>query len=92
MQLYMCAVLLDIKAVHLKSICLMEEDKILLIAQCSVCGERFPIVVNETDWERWNDRENPIAIQKCFPYLTAAERELFLSGLCDDCYHHICSE
>ena len=33
--------------------------------------------------KRYRDRE---MIQNCFPSMPVADRELFISGICDDCY------
>lgn len=55
---------------------------------CKECGKEIKVSVEFDDLLRWNLRDyEPISIQKCFPYLSAGERELFLTEICDTCYH-----
>ena len=51
---------------------------------CWKCGLEFNVLVNIDDFIDWKSGEK--YIQEAFPYLAAAERELLLSGTCDDCW------
>lgn len=51
---------------------------------CTICHETVTVTVEAEDLERWKRRETNI--QDIFPYLSAGERELFLSGICPECY------
>lgn len=51
---------------------------------CVVCGQEYTIFLNENDYDRW--QRNECYIQDCLAYLTAAERELLISGTCDICW------
>lgn len=59
--------------------------KISVTVECRHCGEPICIEVYRKDWAEWNspDRRH---IQEIFPYLTAAEREMFLSRICGECW------
>lgn len=57
--------------------------------KCRMCGTTVHLRVNERDYDEWCNRfgsDNPRHIQDIFPYLTAGEREMFLTQICDDCY------
>jgi hypothetical protein len=70
-----------------------EELKLITI-QCSVCKKMIALRVDPQDLRR--HREQGVYVQHAFidragkPYLTAAERELFLSGCCEDCWNLLC--
>jgi ribosomal protein L40E len=60
--------------------------------KCRECGKVVQLRVNKHDYDEWCNRfgsENPRHIQDIFPYLTAGEREMFLTQICDDCYTKI---
>lgn len=51
---------------------------------CEECGLRKKIAGTPEQWESYiNKTKN---IQDIFPELSAADRELMLSGLCGDCF------
>lgn len=51
---------------------------------CNMCGDSKEIGVNKGDYEKWARREG--CIQDLLPYLPASDRELLISGTCDDCF------
>lgn len=53
--------------------------------KCSFCGKSYEIAVNAKDWAEFNS-PNRRNIQEVFPYLTPAEREMFISGMCEECW------
>lgn len=57
---------------------------------CVECGRTFELTVESDDLRAWNRRDRHI--QDCFPYLTPAQRELFLSRLCGDCFEALFKE
>jgi hypothetical protein len=67
---------------------MIKEKKVDLIRECVTCHEVFHFEVNTPDWEKYNSGE---PIQNCFPYLTADDRELFISGLCGSCFDKLFS-
>ena len=54
--------------------------------KCHICGEYTTVVVAVEDFnEFW--LPNRRKVQEIFPYLTPAERELFISGTCEKCFN-----
>jgi len=62
----------------------MKENKkeYIIVTVCPFCGHINEIGVNEDDYWDWQDGE---LVQNAFPYLSADEREVLISGLCYDC-------
>ena len=50
---------------------------------CNQCSEVHVIEVDFQDWSDW--RRGKLA-QDAFPYLSADERELLISGICGKCF------
>lgn len=55
----------------------------LVISVCPICNEVHEIGVNEADYWDWQDGK---CAQDAFPYLSADEREMLISGVCPDCW------
>ena len=58
-------------------------ELITLETTCPFCGRVFWVTVLEDDYINW---QNGALAQVAFPYLTADERELLISGICPDCW------
>lgn len=56
--------------------------------QCVICKEEHTLLVNRDDWDMFNSPNRPY-IQDIFPYLSSAERELLISGMCDSCFTNL---
>ncbi len=54
---------------------------------CKVCGLVYSILLNEKDYDDW--QENKGYIQDLLSYLTSAERELLISQTCDACWQKL---
>lgn len=54
-----------------------------IITTCPFCGEEHTVVVEHFDYLSWNAGE---LAQKAFPYLSADEREMLISGICPTCW------
>lgn len=50
---------------------------------CPFCGHRNTIAVYADDYERWQAGG---LVQDCFPYLSADDREMLISGICPKCW------
>ena len=57
------------------------------VVQCNGCGQTFLIKMTKEQYDRVMDGKE--AIQAVLPDHTPGERELFLSGLCDDCFNEL---
>lgn len=53
---------------------------------CTSCQQPQVVSVKEEDLARWRAGE---FVQKAMPYLTADERELFISGTCGTCWDEL---
>lgn len=51
--------------------------------QCKVCANVNVVKVDKVDLDNWQAGE---LIQNAMPYLTPSERELFITGICGDCF------
>jgi hypothetical protein len=55
--------------------------------QCKHCGVVFQIIAEREDVDRWLSGSG--YIQDLLHYLTAAERELLITGTCDVCWKNM---
>ena len=58
--------------------------EVCVITRCPFCGRGNEVEVNEEDYWDWQDGT---VAQNAFPYLTAEEREMLISGICPDCWN-----
>lgn len=58
--------------------------KLIVTKICRTCGQVIDIEVNKIDYDRY--KAGLIKVQDAFPYLTADEREMLMTGICGDCY------
>ena len=56
---------------------------VCVVTTCPFCGHSHEVEVNEADYWDWEDGA---LVQDAFPYLSADERELLVSGICPDCW------
>ena len=57
--------------------------EITIVTACPFCGHANEVEVNEMDYFDWQDGE---LAQNAFPYLSADEREMLISGICPKCW------
>jgi hypothetical protein len=55
----------------------------VLHVNCTMCDEETQITVVERDLTRWRKGE---LLQVAMPYLTPNEREMLISGTCEQCW------
>lgn len=60
-----------------------------LVCDCIRCNASHIMYVHETDLDRYCTTSS--LIQDCFPYLSAAEREMIITGFCPECQEEIYS-
>lgn len=58
-------------------------ENITIATRCPFCGHANFIEVHEDDYWRWQDGA---LVQNAFPYLSADEREMLISGICPKCW------
>lgn len=54
--------------------------------KCPFCGEVSFVTVKTMDFIDW---KNGKVAQKAFPYLSADEREVLISGICPNCWEQM---
>jgi len=64
-----------------------EENRFLLGVKCPLCGESTIIVMRRDKYVRWNNDKE--LIQNVWPDLTAAQREIMITGLHDTCFQEV---
>ena len=64
----------------------MEVDSVYI--KCRDCHESIGLVVKASDLLVYYGNSSK-HIQDIFPYLDAGDRELFITGICNDCYNKI---
>lgn len=57
--------------------------EICVVTRCPFCGRGNEVEVNEEDYWDWEDG---VLAQNAFPYLSAEEREMLISGICPQCW------
>ena len=60
--------------------------EICVVTTCPFCGRSHEIEVNEADYWDWQDGT---MAQDAFPYLSADERELLISGIDSECWKRL---
>lgn len=57
---------------------------------CPFCGKTTPVQIRcVADYNTW---QNGKCVQDAFPYLSADERELLISGICSTCWNEMFDE
>lgn len=64
-------------------------QKITVETYCPMCHQFHYVEVNERDFYAWQSGK---LAQDAFPYLTAEEREMLISGICSDCWDKMFGE
>ena len=54
-----------------------------VVTGCPFCGLIHEVAVNEMDYLDWQDGK---LAQDAFPYLSASDREMLISGICSSCW------
>lgn len=60
-----------------------------LTVYCRRCPEIYEISVDPDDYRAW---KTGTLIQDAFPYLSADEREILISGICSVCFDNLFKE
>lgn len=67
-----------------------QDGQLIITISCIYCHKQHDVVVKEEDYKKWISGE--YVIQKCFPYLTPGDREILISGVCNDCFNKYFSD
>ena len=58
-------------------------------ATCNMCKKDYDVWVEDEDYKEWIEGK---ACEKAFPYLSADDRELLISGTCGPCFDDMFGE
>ena len=62
----------------------INHKEVTIVTECPICHHTNEVMVNEEDYFAWAfDGE---LVQNAFPYLSADEREMLVSGICPKCW------
>lgn len=59
-------------------------NPVIIETTCPFCGQTHEVTVDEFDYTLWESGFEKA--QDAFPYLSASDRELLISGICSDCW------
>jgi|PlaIllAssembly_1097288.scaffolds.fasta_scaffold3515723_2 hypothetical protein len=59
--------------------------------RCMWCGEVSFVVAEDIEWDMWDSPDRPY-VQRCFPTMSANDRELLVSKTCPICWDEMFSE
>ena len=62
----------------------MKNLNLAVANRCPMCGKIYSVNVNDVDFQNWQEGA---LIQKAFPYLSADEREILITGTCPKCWN-----
>lgn len=62
----------------------VNRKEVTILTVCPFCGHANEIAVNEEDYFDW--AFDGALVQDAFPYLSADEREMLISGICPTCW------
>lgn len=61
----------------------VNRKEVTIVTTCPFCGHANEVEVNEIDYLDWDDG---LLVQDAFPYLSADEREMLITGICPTCW------
>ena len=65
----------------------------VIALRCAVCKKFVAVRLDPDDWQRYRNGmfvQFAFANEKGAPYLSPAERELFISAICGSCWELLC--
>ena len=65
----------------------LPNNKVICKIECPFCGREYMVKVSRKGWVDYTVN-NKLA-QDCFPELSPAERELLISGTCNQCWEDL---
>lgn len=67
----------------------INRKEVTIVTHCPFCRKVNEVSTNEMDWLAWECGANA---QDAFPYLSSAEREMVMSGICPTCWEQMIGE
>ena len=66
-------------------IIIKQNGRVQMNRSCPSCKAIQKVNVSSQEYAFWKEGKS---VQKAFPQLTPAEREIFVTGMCEDCWPH----
>ena len=67
------------------TVCRVGDGNVEISAKCPMCGKISKVTCKEKDWFKYQTSDSHI--QDIFPYLSASDREIIQTGICDECWN-----
>ena len=61
-----------------------DKDRNVMYARCMDCRRKYEVRCSPLQWRLLTEEGR--LIQDVFPRLTSGDREVFISGICNECY------
>lgn len=66
------------------------DDDVVIVANCPFCGKQSVFDVDKDVWRKGETAyRNGAKIQDAWPTLSPSQRELLLTGICDECWNNM---
>lgn len=62
----------------------MSDFDFFVVVDCQYCGKSYDVNCRKEDYDNWKKGEG--YIQDILDYLSASDRELLISSICDHCW------
>lgn len=67
-----------------------DPTKVILETICPWCKKTYSTVVSKNAWEKGKAAyEAGALMQNAFPVFTASQREMLMTGICDECWNNM---
>ena len=67
-----------------------DDGKFHITRNCPRCNKRQEVTAEQQDFIDWQSGKK--LIQQAFPYLSAGQREMLITGICDACWDKMFGE
>lgn len=65
-----------------------KDGKAIIDVECFMCKKKYVLYANENNYKAWMQGTH---IQNAMPELNSGQRELLISGTCNDCWEEMFS-
>lgn len=70
--------------------CITDDDSVVIVVTCPFCGKQSVFDVDKKTWYKGEQAyRNGALIQNAWPTLSPAQRELLLTGMCEECWNNM---
>jgi len=70
--------------------CITDDDSVVIVVKCPFCGKESVFDVDKETWYKGEQAyKNGALIQNAWPTLSPAQRELLITGMCEECWDNM---